>query len=495
MKSFFIYADENNLNIQIRKNDWNNLIKMIHRVFDLPDHLLLILKVGQKEPFNHHISISKDKQVKKKLITDIPLEICDDEAIKTLIDKINQDIKLISEWSEHTTNNFINIVKRDDKPLFADDFGLTVKELAIKRFGKYDKITSKDLYNKDALFNRTIVTALFCQLILEHPEITESFILNCKLYDDHGNISCLKNTDAGTYLISYKPRRGVHKSEQKILLSQKSKKIVDLIIESTAVMRKHLKEINNDDYKKLIIFVSNNLKPQAPYEISESKSSIRNTTKSIVDFLTNIKRMEKDEALAFSKNISMSKIRASRGVQIYLETESTTKMSQALGHSKYNPSLLEHYLPAPILDFFQRRWISIFQKGIICEAMKDSEFLLKASNFHSMKELDLFLMNHMIKNIPDNNFKTEEKTKKENLEVYISVDEEKLSALLSINKAVELSQEKYKISPKALYWSNFAKHLLNEIANNNSHVLLREPAKRAKKKATPEIFKEIIYVE
>lgn len=496
MKNFFIYADKNDLNIQNRKNDWNMLIKMIHNVFNLPNHLLFILKVGQKKSFNNHISVNQNKQIKKKLITDIPLEICDDEAIQILINKINQDIKLITEWSEYTINQFIENTNKDNKKLTAEDFGLTVKELAIKRFGKYDKITSEQLYNKNALFNRTIATALSCQLILEHPEITESFLLNCDLYDEKGNISCLKPSDTGTYLISYKPRRGLNKSEQKILLSPKAEKTINLLIEATKAMREHLKKEDNNDYRKLIIFVSNNIKPQAPHEIFEPKLPIRNTSKSIIDFLINIKKIKKEQALELSKNLSITRIRASRGVQIYLETESTTKMSQALGHAKYDPNLLEHYLPAPILDFFQRRWISIFQKGIICEAMRDSEFLLKASNFDSMKELDLFLKNHTIKNIPDNSFETEEeKTKKENLEVYISVDEEKLSVLLSINKAVELSQEKYKISPKALYWSNFAKHLLNEIENNNSHVLLREPAKKAKKKVTPEIFKEIIYVE
>jgi hypothetical protein len=48
-------------------------------------------------------------------------------------------------------------------------------------------------------------------------------------------------------------------------------------------------------------------------------------------------------------------------------------MAEALGHKYYRPELLSFYLPESILNFFQSRWIRIFQKGIICEAIVEVE--------------------------------------------------------------------------------------------------------------------------
>ncbi|WVV47951.1 hypothetical protein THH46_30435 [Pseudomonas sp. NA13] len=71
-------------------------------------------------------------------------------------------------------------------------------------------------------------------------------------------------------------------------------------------------------------------------------------------------------------------------------------MSEALGHKSFDPSLLARYLPAPIWDFFQDRWIRIFQAGIIIEAMDGSPYKLKASGFDTLEQVEEFLLNHSI---------------------------------------------------------------------------------------------------
>ena len=97
----------------------------------------------------------------------------------------------------------------------------------------------------------------------------------------------------------------------------------------------------------------------------------------------------------------MTKLRASKAVQLYLIQNDTQKMAEALGHKYYRPELLSFYLPETILNFFQSRWIRIFQKGIICEAMKDSKNFFKASKFNSLEELEEFMNLHSLKNIPE----------------------------------------------------------------------------------------------
>lgn len=92
----------------------------------------------------------------------------------------------------------------------------------------------------------------------------------------------------------------------------------------------------------------------------------------------------------FLERVSLTSLRASCGVAVYLRTKDVTEMAKALGHAKYDPSLLGRYLPEAILAFFQTRWIRIFQRSFICEAMKDSPYLLEATTFETMDELHVF---------------------------------------------------------------------------------------------------------
>lgn len=47
----------------------------------------------------------------------------------------------------------------------------------------------------------------------------------------------------------------------------------------------------------------------------------------------------------------------------------------------------------------------IISKGIICESLKNSDLLFKASGFKTMEQLDLFLKNHVLKDVPSKNKK------------------------------------------------------------------------------------------
>src|SRR5262249_4299956 len=98
-----------------------------------------------------------------------------------------------------------------------------------------------------------------------------------------------------------------------------------------------------------------------------------------------------ERAEKLSARFNLGAVRASKGVLVYLETRSVKEMAKALGHKKYSPKTLSHYLPAPIFDFFQSRWIRIFQQGMIVEAMKESALLLEATEFRTMAEFHEFM--------------------------------------------------------------------------------------------------------
>ncbi len=492
MKNFFVIHQEKGNDINTVKSEWNYFVFLVHYLFPLENHEKYILP--KQSNYDSHIKTKNGKQYKTKLITEIPLELYDNEVFDILFKKINQDVNLVAEWADYTINyhyqKFLNV--KEEFKVKSEYYNLGIKEIAMIKFGKYDRITKAHVYDSDSYFNRNVLFAVGIKLILNHPEITDSFIYNCDYLGEKDNIVGLQNTDQGTYLIGYKLRKGQNLAEQKILLNEDSYKAISILLEMTKDIRKNLRDNNNPLYKKLFISAGvNNLItsdfPQQSFMVNKEPHN------HIINYLEKHHDVSYEDSVQFAKNISLTKVRASRGVQVYFETQSTTQMAKALGHTKYDPQLLNRYLPAPILDFFQRRWILLFQKGIICEAMKDSEFLLKASSFNSMEKLNTFLENHTLKNIPDVSKKNNNQTKDDNLKVYISVDEEKIAALLSIGKAIENSTDLNKVSSKAIYWKQLGEEIVKEINNNHSYMQYRGIVANAKNKIQEDLFDKVIY--
>jgi len=172
-------------------------------------------------------------------------------------------------------------------------------------------------------------------------------------------------------------------------------------------------------------------------------------------------------------------------------------MAEALGHSKYNAALLGHYLPESILAFFQTRWIRIFQRAFICEALKESRFLLKATDFDSMTELHEFLTNHALRDIPKYLSDPEQSSQSETIEldnyqVLISIDAGILSTLISLNRAVLESKRPDDVSGHARYWSDISGLIENEI-NTGNDPLLKQHLSVAKNNLDPSKMEKIIY--
>lgn len=173
-----------------------------------------------------------------------------------------------------------------------------------------------------------------------------------------------------------------------------------------------------------------------------------------------------DEAGHFVRKFSLSSLRASMGVIVYLDTRSVEQMAKALGQVKYEPQLLERYLPKVIREFFLERWIRIFQTGIIVEALKDSEYLLEATDFTSMDELDEFLRNHALKVPPQSQSLAEAQPQDPwaigdldvPQEVVFGLNERILTLLLSLEKAGSSSERA--LNPKAKYWAEMTTALI-----------------------------------
>lgn len=487
---FFKREESENRCLYNSKRKWNKFTTAFEEIFldgiILPklNNSLPKAPNSEKKGFEKRVKTSNGKQIKAKLITEIPLNISDDLAMDILFKKIKSDIDFTLFWISEKINNLNKNYNQD---------------LVIKYLGKDMSTIQKEWETRervDALRSYFITSydlePFMFLLISEHPQITESFLLNLELYDNSNNLTGYIKSDNNSYLVGYKKRRGSELAEQKILLNEKSKTAIENVIQLTKGYRNYLKGYNNDDWRYLFLHGgANGVEPQrykksfvpAPSNLNIKEGQER------IKFFEESFNLKKDEATMFVSNMTMTKLRASIAVQLYLDNNDTQKMAEALGHKKYKPELLSYYLPESILDFFQSRWIRIFQKGIICEAMKDSENFKKASNFKSIQELEDFMKLYSLKNIPNNRVENSELNNKD--EIFIGINEDILNVLLSLEKAVMLANQD--VSSNALYWSKFANKLQSEILNNKSNIQFVKDLENAKNKLNPNMFKGLIY--
>ncbi len=308
-------------------------------------------------------------------------------------------------------------------------------------------------------------------------------------YNEYNHLSGYYQFDNVWTLKSYKHRRGQHLAEQHITLTDKAKEYVDQIIEITQPLRLYLRKTGDDNWRRLFL--------TSPFALSKPKpgNSLKHSYKYGGSPCTQVKaRMEEFRDSANSINLkikyndkevnelffntNLSSLRAQRAIQVYIETASLEKTRETLGHAKYDPDLIRHYLPESILDFFQERWIRLFQKGIICEAMKDSDYLSQASGFNNETELDEFLSNHALGEIPEyirnpehyDSFNDKLKDSPSNA-IYISVDSSILLELLRIIQRVENKKET--CTSTLLCWYALGKKLIAFIESKKDVILLR----------------------
>lgn len=454
-----------------------------------------------KNPSGHDSNIKKLADgtfVKNKLITDVPLNITDSEAIEILFKKIKLDNSLVILWAKNKISKLRkaqlkrNRLATEGMPIEGGNtrreslsecgvqnicatfnkHGLTyIRSNITKIAGKSHK--KNELANILALPNAEHFFAFQLLLTHAHPCLTESFFSNFELYDKRGNISGFLKTNSGHQLIGYKDRKGSSLSEQSITLTPRQAVWVRQIISLTQPLRDELYASGDDAWRYLFIYCPRHLDtPKRFMGFSINTTKIKHQ-QGLIDEFQEITNLNQESARELLIRVSVTAFRASSAVEVFLDTNNTEAMAHALGHTKYDSSLLSSYLPEPILAFLQTRWIRIFQRGIICEAMKDSPRLLEVARFESMNELHEFLKNHALRDIPLHLQNPDhlsspagkQHTARDDLadQVVISIDTGVLTALISLTNAVANSKNRVSLCSKAIYWAKFTELVVREI--------------------------------
>ncbi|MEH6651985.1 MAG: hypothetical protein V7707_18340 [Motiliproteus sp.] len=462
-------------------------------------------------------------EVSEKLITDVPLKVTDDQAINILFKQISADIKTVKDWAEVQAQDLYSRCQRrktlaqNGNPIdggtgtkHLEDIGLANICATFERDGFVrDENYLRSRFGQPSITPRPLVAKLLglptanslfpyqSLLVAEQPKITRIFLEELELYNKQGQLSGFLKTDGGYQLIGYKDRQGKVRSEQKVDLTEQSAEWVKQVIEITAPLRAYLKAKRSDAWRCLFLTCDKGFgKPKRATTPKWCTSFFNNRSKKFERLINEFQphtEMGKDALKNFLLRVSLGRIRSSCGVEIYIETGSVEKMAEALGHAKYNPNLLSHYLPEPLLAFFQTRWVRIFQKGFVCHAMKDSPYLLEATQFESMAELHEFLQNHALKGIPDHRKRSGgSKDNSEVCEVYVGIDTGVLTALISLERAVSASAIPEKINAKARFWAKASRLIAAQIQSEQDPDLCRY-LRQANEHADELIMEELIY--
>lgn len=530
--AYFTEAKDNNRDARSQIKNWNRFINSVETCLCKPDiWASLTSPIKRPPPSTKHGSETQVQEledgliVQEKLLTRIPLNITDNEAIDLLFFHIKKDLATVRGWADAQIEDLkcrharrvslaqegAPIIKTKGRGL-AKSYTLadicatleTNSSVPPSFLCEVYKHVTGEACNASQLahiFGFPVTGSLFpfqCLLVLEHPEITTQFLKNFELYNQHGHMTGFD--EEKRLLIGYKDRKQPNEREQIIELNDRSFSIVKDIIEITSLGRSTLLAQDENSYRHLFITSGRAFRPfrQAMVtiwneDVFDNNSGLR--AQLLRDFRP-YSDLPDTELISFIKRVRLTKIRSSRAVDIFIQSKSSEQMSKALGHEHYYPDLLSHYLPDALLAFIKARWIRIFQKALVCEAMKDSPYLLRVSRFNSMEELDTFLDNHRIKEIPPQASDPERKAQRDEIETseaVLSIGVPFLASLLSLEAAVKESSDRARVCGKAEYWASFAEKIKAEI-NGGFNRLLKKHLDAAMKLVDAKVMEELIYV-
>ncbi|HDM8041119.1 TPA: hypothetical protein P0E05_004248 [Vibrio fluvialis] len=435
----------------------------------------------------------------------IPLKIKDDEAVSIIQQRVERDMAhirricllkfeelleredrnkdflktgLVKPLSSNSNTpqykNFVGVDKLDNTVATFYEHGIAPKSSNYSSFLGFNGNASQ-LHTELNLPTKSTLSVLLTLLVMEHPLITPSWLARWELFDVNGNMVGYKQVGNQYIAVSNKPRKGATNAQQEIVLNDLSKSIVEFLIQHTHMSREYLKDKGDVNWRKMILTatVSNVVRPS-------SLNTTLHTANDFYDWLQDKSLFDKSsditlaDAQAISEIHSLRSIRRHRGFQIYLETRSMDAVAEALGHEKKDANLLTSYLPNPLMDFFNARWIRQFQSAILLEAMKDSVYRLDAVNM-SADDIEEFLENHGISDFPehlDHGFTQQVATDNDTSESLVfdqltyTISTSLLQLLMAIRLVVESSDDGDSFLDIVSHWYQSAVFVLDTLTSD-----------------------------
>lgn len=468
------------------------------------------------------------KLVAHKLLIDVPLEMTDEAALQIIFEDLTNRVATISIWGKYLVNAiWLRHLRRIESAATGD--------VASGRILNPESFSDKDIANMAAKFQNVgfqptgkrftslatpLLDAAFqlglpttgtllphlALLVIAHPQLTPSFFDNFELYDKFGQVSGLVPTKNGSMLVGYKNRWGAKLAQQEILLTPETEELVNQVIELTNPLRDYLKRQGDDEWRKLFLTCGQGFgypKGIKSTGLTADSYRVRELKKDFV----RMHLVSSVDVAEFVARFSLVSLRASTAVLSYIENPDVTAFAKILGHFKYSPRLLARYMPAPLLTFYQQRWVRLFQCAIIATAMAESPYALQATGFETTEQLHSFLKNHALK-LKDRprNFSDSRNTMRtpsisaegsgiapeiQVESVIFGVSVENLTVLLGLMQAVDNAD--YPVNFISQYWVAYGKRLVAHIDMGDEYCAdLKDFLLKARAVASPAGFESLI---
>lgn len=407
-----------------------------------------------------------------KWIVNIPLHLTDNEAVELLKDRVTNDINYLRSFLKQEIEQIQKrmettelVYSEEDINSIYDVIFSTVNWRNI--YQNYNYWSYSEMQNAYSIPTLTIIQYLSCILVMEHPQITPSWLSEWKLYDRNGNLDGYKQVSEQWVIESLKRRKGVAKSQQIVTLNHYSKKVVDLIIKLTKFVRGFLKENEDERYRYMLLYCNN-----SSIELFSSCGFAQKILDLIHDpnkLHDSSKRIHQRDAAELASLISFRSLRRSMALHDYLQNQSVTSAAKVLGHSDVRWSLITSYIPQALIDFFNARWVRQFQNAIVFEAMKDSPHIFEAIDIKP-DDLEVFLRNHGLRNLPkmvapelSDDTKTSQDESGPIEQVVFTVSTGLLQVFIAIRELVDGLSSEEKLIELAHAWYESAVYVLKSI--------------------------------
>lgn len=470
------------------------------------------------------------EMVTHKLITPVPLHLSDEEATNLIFCKIKADLAITQVWLDNRLNE-LWLSYQEGKAIAAasplalvrsntsfDDFNPATNSEALANAvwyfkqchegfadtlrvstTAYPKLHARESVSKYKLAallgipNRDDAMAMMGYLASVDGRFSESAISSAQLYSrDDNRINAVNSGNDTLTLSVYKKRAGASGWED-VVISGRAYQLVQRWIELTTPIRAYMKKNNIDGWRRLIIYVGT---PMGKPAFFKSVSNINSTFRSFA--LRNSSQLGD-----LAELVTISRIRAQRGIIVFLEKFDVKAMARELGNEA--ATSMRHYLPDAIWNYFAIRWIRIFQNLLIVEATRDTPYMQRALMFQNAHELDEFLKNHATKSlIPEdsddlgsvekNATATSTDLNQPIQEVIVAASHGTFSILLSVKEAVKSALDEGKaVHDKALYWYEFTTRLESHIeAEAFKDRAIKKLLRDAAKTASPANYSKVI---
>lgn len=454
---------------------------------------------------NSNVKINKDGTiVNTKLLLEVPLHLTDQAALEILMKGLDSQIEIIAKWARYgideiwenhqrrlrlakigkarTYNEknqiFIGCSYLTDisNPLWLENCAATFEINGFhpwaeghSRRALYSSRLPRDFgYQLGLPTTRALIPHLSI-LVANHPELTPSLLEKLKLYDTSGHECLLKKNGEYHIMTGVKMRRGASRAEQEIRLNDQTDIIIAQVIELTRPLREYLKAQGDSNWRLLFLACGKGFSYPRPLKISGLTSGEMDVS-ILSKELQQKCEINAEAAFDISRRFSLPRLRATVAVSAYIKRPDIGVLSRNLGHANVDIKLLRSYLPDALLDFFQERWIRLFQCGLLSEALTDSKWKLPATGFDTEAELDEFLLNHRLRLRPtgieyadSENAEVISARCSDEDEVVFCIDVEVLTLFLhlcAIHKATPRA-----MTATATYWATFGNHIIEEIRN------------------------------